>query len=214
MRRVRVSSSLIAVAALTFAVVACGGDDSGGSSDTGDGGGAETSGDDSGDDSGGGSAGGSGDWTGEIETGTQLSATLWVDATDPALANFEAFREVAGAETVVYGRITATNNGDEEDRGRFLTLTSPDGGPFDEDSIEVNFLCSVVGQWWNDIPADDRVDDVIEQYTSLLNDDCDGVSMGGPPIPVGATVTYWVALPGGEPDFGRVYAGVMSELTR
>lgn len=209
---IRRSAAFVAIAALGLSAAACGGDDGGG--DAGDAG--QDAGDASGDDGGGsgGGGGGTGDWTGELETGTGISATLWVPASEADLASFEAFREVAGAAPVVYGRVTVTNDGAEEDRGRFLTLTGPDGNAFGDDAVEVNFLCSVVGQWWNDIPAEDRVDEVIEQYTSLLNDDCDGGAMGGPAVSPGASTTYYVAHTGGEPEFSRVFAGVQTELTR
>ena len=70
---------------------------------------------------------GNGAWKGKTESGTDLTVDLWVPATDPGVAPFEAFRKATGAPEVLYGKVTAKNNGNAPDNGRFITLTGKDG---------------------------------------------------------------------------------------
>lgn len=198
--RRRATAVLLALT-LPLGLAACGGDDGGGSDpapgDTGSG------------DAGGSS--GSGPFTGELETGVAISAELWVPASDPELTDVEAWRERTGAAPVLYGRITLTNDTDAADTGRFLTLTGPDGQPFAEESVEVSFLCSQIHRWWDD--SADR-DELVEEYFEILTERCDGNFLGGPTVEPGASLVYWVAVPGAEPTFSRVFAGLGNELTR
>lgn len=191
---------------LLVAAVACGGDDD-------DGGDAAPNGPGSGEDggSGDGGDGGDGTWTGELETGVNISVELWVPASDPDLADVEAFREDTGAAPVLYARVTATNDTEEPDRGRFLTLTDGEGDLFGESRIEVGFLCSQMHSWWGD--AENNTE-LVDGYNAMVGDRCGGNYLGGPDLPPGETVTYYVALEGDEPEFERMFAGVGNELTR
>jgi hypothetical protein len=154
-----------------------------------------------------------GDWEGEFETGTDVTLTLWVDPADPALADFEAFRQAAGANPVLYGRVTATNDGAVQDTSRFVTLTGKDGEMFDGSATEVEFLCSHVARWIAAVATLNT--ELNEQYTKLYTEDCGAIMSAGPVIAPGETVTYFVAYPGDtEPEFERVFMGLGNELKR
>lgn len=187
-------------------VVACGGgdDDGGGAS------GAEVPGAQGN----GSSDGGVGSvWKGEFETGTDVSLELWVDPSHPDLQDFEAFREAAGASPVLYGRVTAKNDGYVEDTARYVTLTGPDGDPFGASAEELQFLCSHIAMWI--AAATTPSSDLLNQYNTLLADRCNGNTIMGPVIPPGETITYYVAYKGEtEPEFERVFMGLGNELKR
>jgi hypothetical protein len=200
------------VLALGVGQTACGGDDNG------NGNGGSTGGGDTGSGQGGGGGGdgggsGTGGWTGEYETGTDVRVTMWVDASDPDLAEFEAFREAAGASPVLYARITATNDGSAPDTSRFLVLTDGGGDVFGPSRIEVNFLCSHIARWI--AAAATQTTELVNQYSALLADGCNGNTHAGPAIAPGETVTYYVAYEGDtEPGFERVFTGAGRELKR
>lgn len=194
------------VVAVTVLVSACGGDEqsddeptAGSDTAASDDGGSEAPSD------------GDGPFTGELETGVAASAELWVPPSDPDLADVEDWRERTGADPVTYGRVTLTNDTDEPDNGRFLTLTGPDGDILAEDRVEATFLCSEINNWWEESP--DR-DELVDEYATILDERCDGNFLGGPTVEPGATVEYWVTVSGDEPEFSRVYAGLGNELTR
>jgi hypothetical protein len=199
---------------LGFGLAACGGDDDGGDdtgSTAGSTGGGQGSG--SGDGGGSGSGDGSGDWTGEYETGTDVTVTMWVDASDPDLADFEAFREASGANPVLYARITATNDGSAQDTSRFVVLTDDSGDLFGPSRIELDFLCARAARWIAAVATQST--ELVNQYGALLADRCDGNTLAGPVIAPGETVTYYVAYEGdSEPDFERVFTGASQELKR
>ena len=155
-----------------------------------------------------------GAWQGEFETGTDVSLELWVDpATDPVLTLFEAFREATGGAPVLYGRATATNDGEGEDTSRFAILTAADGERFGPDAVEVGFLCSQIGRWIAVVAT--LTTELNDQYTKLLNEDCGGNTLVGPVIPPGETVTYYLAYEGdSEPAFERIFMGAGNELER
>lgn len=209
MRRPRFAwIAALALPALLFAAVACGGDDD--DADTGNGadnGNSEVNGDNG--ENGGDS--GSGAWEGELETGVKVSVEMWVPASDPDLADVEVYREDTGAAPVLYARVTATNDTEEPDRGRFLTLTDGEGDLFGESRIEVGFLCSQMHSWWGD--AENNTE-LVDGYNAMVGDRCGGNYLGGPDLPPGETVTYYVALEGDEPEFERMFAGAGNELTR
>lgn len=198
----------VALVILGASVVACGGDDSNnggstGSATTGTTGAVST-----------GTGGdGNGDWRGEFETGTDATLTLWVDPTDPDLAEFEAFRKATGANPVLYGRVVATNDGSVPDTSRFVTLTGSNGEMFDGTAIPVEFLCSHTGRWIAAVATQST--ELVNQYNALLANRCNGNTLAGPTIAPGETVTYYVAFDGeDEPEFERVFMGVGNELKR
>lgn len=194
--------ALALVATLLLAAVACGGDGDGDDDDDDAGGnGSDNSGSSE-----------SGAWTGTLETGVDVALELWIDPADPDLAEVEAYRANAGAPPVLYGRVTATNNTGETDNGRFVTLTGEDGDLFNEERIEVNFLCSHFNMWWRDSA---QTAEVLAEYEDLLARRCDGNYLGGPTVAPGETVVYYVALEAeAEPAFARVFMGVFTELDR
>jgi hypothetical protein len=193
--------------ALLVTAVACGGDDDGDTAN-----GAETPDNGNGNSSNGsGDPGGSGAWEGELETGVKVSVGMWVPASDPDLADVEAYREDTGAAPVLYARVTATNDTEAVDRGRFLTLTDGEGDLFGESRIEVGFLCSQMHSWWGE--AENNTD-LVDGYNAMVGERCGGNYLGGPDLPPGETVTYYVALEGDEPEFERMFAGLGNELTR
>ena len=194
----------LAVAILGLAIAACGGDDDEPSTSTGSTGSAST---------GAATGSGDGDWKGEFETGTDVTLTLWVHPSEPDLAEFEAFREATGANPVLYGRATATNDGSIQDSARFVTLTGADGETLDGSEIEVNFLCSHIARWIAAVAT--QTTELSGQYANLYNEDCGGTSLAGPSIGPGETVTYYVAIEAEpEPEFDRVFMGLGNELKR
>ena len=197
--------ALSALPALMLVAVGCGGDDDDTSGADANGSSDNSNGDSNGD------TGGSGAWEGELETGVKVSVEMWVPATDPDLADVEQYREDTGAAPVLYARVTATNDTEAPDRGRFLTLTDGEGDLFGESRIEVGFLCSQMHGWWNDAP---NRNDLVDGYNAMVGDRCGGNYLGGPDLLPGETVTYYVALEGSEPEFERMFAGLGNELTR
>lgn len=158
------------------------------------------------------SGGAGGAWMGEFDTGTAVEAELFVPADDPGVAAFEELRQAVGAPPVLYGRVTATNDGDAPDTGRFLTLTDAEGDQLAEDAIVLDFACSKAYRWSQTagISAD-----AIRLYESVYTDICDGASIAGAPIAPGETLVYYVVYEGeNEPEFERVWAGFGQELKR
>jgi len=199
----RVAPALLALA-LSAMTIACGGDDD---DDSNRGAGETTTAT-----AATGSAGADGAWKGEFDTGTAVEAELFVPADDPGVAAFEELRQAVGAPTVLYGRITATNNGDAPDTGRFLTLTDAEGDQLADDAIILDFACSKAYRWSQTagISAD-----AIRLYESVYTDVCNGASIAGAPIAAGETLVYYVVYEGeSQPEFDRVWAGLGQELKR
>ena len=153
-----------------------------------------------------------GAWKGKTESGTDLTVELWVPATDPGVAPFEAFRKATGAPEVLYGKVTAKNNGNAPDNGRFITLTGKDGDALGENAIEVNFVCGQISRWVAVVLT--QTSELYVQLATLQQGTCKGTTVG-PTIAPGETAVYYVALEAdSEPDFERVFAGVPNELKR
>ncbi len=200
----RLLCALALVPLLLVSAVACGGDDD----DDSNGSGNNTP---AGNGGGGGSGGNT--WSGEFETGTEVSLELWVDASDPALADFESFREATGTPPVLYARATATNTGTEPDTSRFATLTGSDGNIFADDTVEVVFLCARLDNWMDN--AGERTTALIQQWSDLIEGPCNGDILAGPRIDPGQTVTYFLVLEAETgPTFQRVFMGLGNELRR
>jgi hypothetical protein len=194
---------VLGAAGIALLLTACGGDDDEASTNTVPTGPAAAS-----------TGSSSGAWQGEFETGTDVSLELWVDpASDPVLQRFEAFREATGANPVLYGRATATNDGDAQDTSRFAVLTDAEGDTLSETRIEVGFLCSHISRWIAAVST--LTTELNDQYTRLLNEDCDGNTLAGPVIEPDQTVTYYLAYEGeSEPEFERIFMGLGNELER
>ena len=195
------AGTLAVVGLLALGVFACGGGDDDDSSPSGDDGTRTSEG----------STGG-GEWKGKFETGTELSAKLFVPATDPAVAKYEELRKAAGAPPVVYARLVAKNTGKVADTARFLTLTDKEGEALEDGAVIMDFACLHASRWSqtpNLPPA------AIAAYTSLYNIDCRGASLAGPSINAGETFTYFVAVETAtEPAFERVFVGASAELKK
>jgi len=155
---------------------------------------------------------GNGAWKGKTESGTDLTVDLWVPATDPGVAPFEAFRKATGAPEVLYGKVTAKNNGNAPDNGRFITLTGKDGNALGDDAIEANFVCGQISRWL--AVALTQSAELNIQLASLQQGACKGTTVG-PTIAPGETAVYYVALEAeSEPEFERAFAGAPNELKR
>ncbi len=191
-------TALGAITLLALAAAACGGDDDDIEPDT------------SGDTTQ--PSGGGDEWKGTFETGTEVSAKLFIPASDPGVAKFEELRKAAGAPAVVYARVVAKNTGKVEDTARFLTLTDKDGEALEEDAVILDFACLFASRWSQapNLPAE-----AISAYTGLYNTECRGASHAGTAINAGETFTYFVALEAeAEPEFERVFVGAGRELKK
>ena len=155
---------------------------------------------------------GDGPWKGKTESGTDLTVELWVPATDPGVAPFEAFRKATGAPEVLYGKVTAKNTGNAPDNGRFITLTGKDGDALGDDAVEVNFVCGQISRWLAVVLTQST--ELHQQLATLQQGACKGTTLG-PTIATGESAVYYVALEAGrEPEFERVFAGAPNELKR
>ena len=117
-----------------------------------------------------------GAWKGKTESGTDLTLELWVPATDPGVAPFEAFRKATGAPEVLYGKVTAKNNGSAPDNGRFITLTGEDGDALGDDAIEVNFVCGQISRWVAVVLTQST--ELHQQLATLTQNNCKGTTVG------------------------------------
>jgi hypothetical protein len=161
---------------------------------------------------GGGSAGDGERWEGRFETGSRVTLILWVESNDPAVAEFEAFRQAVGAEPVRYGRVEIRNDSGAADTGRTVTLTDASGDSFGAAATEVNYLCTRIARWIAEVAS--TTTELVDQYNALLGEHCAGNPLSGPEVPPRDSVTYYVAYEGeAEPDFERVFMGE-TELER
>lgn len=155
-----------------------------------------------------------GAWTGEFDTGTEVTLEIFVDPADvPELAEFEEFREAAGFPPVRYARVTAENVTDAPDTGRFATLTGEDGEQFGENAIQLTFACSSAYRWLD--TGSQPSEEAVTLYNELFAGTCLGQELAGPTIAPGETVTYFlVYTEDGEPQFERVFMGLDQEFER
>lgn len=194
------------LAVLPVIAVACGGDDD--DDDNGSGGDATTTSEGNGGDGGDAPEGA---WTGEWDTGTEVTLEIFIDpAGIEELAEVEEYREAVGYKPVRYARVTATNTTDAVDNGRFATLTDGDGEELREDALTLEFMCSRLFRW---MPQSGASNEAFAMYSALESGFCAGQYLTGPEIQAGETVTYYLVWEeDAEPEFERVFMGLGQEF--
>ena len=161
--------------------------------------------------------GGATTFAAELEDGTTLTVRLDVEESDPVVAPFVAFRDLAGAsEPVVWivGTLEVPADFDESAgpaTGRYLTFVPPDGERVSESNPTSEFACSELDDWFG-TPSGDEGAAVNEAYIEIVDSACDNQVLGVP-VEAGTTTDYAMVFDGTDlPDFGSVWAGLLTEL--
>lgn len=194
------------LAVLPVFAVACGGDDD--DDDNGSSGDATATSEGNGGDGGDAPEGA---WTGEWDTGTEVTLEIFVDPAGIAeLEEVEEYREAVGYKPVRYARVTATNTTDAVDNGRFATLTDSEGDQLAEDVSTLDFMCARLFRW---MPSSGASNEAFAMYTELESGFCLDQYFTGPAIEPGETVTYYLVWEeDAEPEFERVFMGLGQEF--
>lgn len=161
--------------------------------------------------SGNGSDAPNGAWTGEWDTGTEVTLEIFVDPAGIAeLEEVEEYREAVGYKPVRYARVTATNTTDAVDNGRFATLTDSEGDQLAEEALTLDFMCARLFRW---MPQSGASNEAFALYQALESGLCEGQYLAGPPIQPGETRTYFLVWEEeAEPEFERVFMGLGHEF--
>ncbi len=156
-------------------------------------------------------------YEGTLEDDSTLVVRLGVPADDPAVADFDAFRSLTGAEepTWIVAEVTVPEGTDGT--GRYLTFAAPGVDPLDDDPSDPDdgvssstFACSTLDDWY--ALADPSDEAVTEAYQGLYEGPCAGQTMQVL-APGGESTTYVMIYDGELPEFETVRAGLASELS-
>lgn len=156
-------------------------------------------------------------YRGELEDGSTLTVYLDVDESDPIVAPFAAFRELAGVtDPVVWvtGSIEVPADYDDSTgpaTGRFLTFVPAGGEVISDTNVTSSFACGELDEWFG-APSGDDAQELNDAYLEILGDSCDGQSLGVI-ADTGATTDYAMVIDSDVlPDFDSVFAGLLTEL--
>lgn len=204
---------IVCVALAAATLVACGGDDDGRtdapgqpSTDAASGAGSDQA-----------EAAG-GVYQGELADGSTLVVRLDVAADDPAVAPFEAFRAVTGADepTWIVGQVTVPE--DVDGTGRFVTFLAegadrlPDDPADRSDGVSnADFACAVMEDWFQGAEVKDQA--LSDAYMALYDGPCVGQTYQVLAAP-GETTTYVMVYDGDLPEFETMEAELGNPLTR
>lgn len=154
-----------------------------------------------------------------LEDDSRLVVTLDVPGSDPRIAPFESYRELTGADPVVWlvGEVTPPEG--VETTGRFVTFVAAGKNPIDDDGetaddgiSSASFACSALDRWLYAEGAE-VADETIEAYNDLFTGPCNGTTMAVPAA-AGTTTAYVMLYPAPTlPEFDRLFAGLAFEMS-